>query len=404
MLRAVAARIGALPKWSHALVFPFRRSVPMLFGMNTSKLADCVQNSEARSDLRQEMSVRPKMLRSRASVAVAGLVCLAQPWLVDAAVAAEKPWHGISNVCAAAQKPCLLFDMRAGGAEEMAGVPAEIFRRTDILLVGEIHDNPLHHRLQAAFVGELASSRKAATAVVMEHIRTDRSEELARYQSGVDRALPTFWVVAAARLGEALDWSKSGWPEWPQFLPIAEIAIRHGVPILAGDVPRAEIRRVAREGLAVLPEEARRRLGLDQPLSGPLRDALLVQLEASHCGLMPTSAFGAMAEAQRFRDAHLAEAAIIAARRYGSAVLVTGNEHARSDRGAPWYMRHLAPGLRVVTIAQVEAPDPATVNPLAVAPRGPDDKPAVDFLIVTPPQSRPDPCEDMRKRFGKKQK
>ena len=73
---------------------------------------------------------------------------------------------------------------------------------------------------------------------------------------------------------------------------------------------------------------------------GALDDALLTELEASHCGLMPKSAFGGMAVAQRFRDGNMASILADAAPGSGQVVLVAGNGHVRLDRGVPWYLKH----------------------------------------------------------------
>ena len=95
---------------------------------------------------------------------------------------------------------------------------------------------------------------------------------------------------------------------------------------------------------AALTAEERAGLGLDTPLSAPLAEALNWELVDSHCGAMPPQAFGGMAAAQRYRDAHLADALLGAAARHGSAILIAGNGHVRSDRGVPWYIRLRTPG------------------------------------------------------------
>lgn len=274
---------------------------------------------------------------------------------------------------------------------------------SDILVLGEIHDNWVHHALRARMVAAFAKARRGRTAVVMEHIRSDKAEALAQHQASIDRTKPEFWKAAAVGLGPALDWKKSGWPAWSDFQPIAEAAFKAGVPIYAGDVPRAKIRNVARKGMAALTKPERTELGLDKPLPTRFHDALLAQLEASHCGLMPKSAFGTMADAQRLRDAALAHEAVTVARKHGSAIILTGNGHARADRGAPSYIRVLAPDLKVVSIAFVEAPNAAVASsPNDLIPRTPNGAPVVDGLVVTGRIERPDPCEKLRQRFKKR--
>ena len=129
-----------------------------------------------------------------------------------------------------------------------------------------------------------------------------------------------------------------------------------------------------------------------------LQDALLTELEESHCGMMPKTAFGNMAFAQRYRDAHLADAVLKAAEKQGSAILLAGNGHVRTDRGVPAYLRQRAPDRKVVSVMLIEVEDGKT-DPQAYVPRDPDGKPVADYIVLTPRQQRPDPCEAMRARM-----
>ena len=102
-----------------------------------------------------------------------------------------------------------------------------------------------------------------------------------------------------------------------------------------------------------------------------------------------------MAYAQRYRDAHLADAMLKASNQHGGAFLIAGGTHVRTDRGVPWYLRLRAPGKNVVSLMFVEVEDGNT-DAGAYVPRDPDGKPAVDYLVFTPRADRPDPCEKMR--------
>ena len=51
-----------------------------------------------------------------------------------------------------------------------------------------------------------------------------------------------------------------------------------------------------------------------------------------------------------------------------------------------------------VLFLEVAADKPAATDYIA---RGPDGRPIGDVLYLTPPIERPDPCVEMRKRFGR---
>jgi uncharacterized iron-regulated protein len=261
----------------------------------------------------------------------------------------------------------------------------------NIFLLGEVHDNPMHHRLRAWLI-ENRPARSTWGAVVFEHIRTDQQSALDQF-----KALGEAGKGTADDLLRLLEWDKSGWPPASIYTPLFETVIATRLPILAGDTPRDRIKAVARQGLPALAPEERTRLRLDTPLPEPLSAALSQELADSHCGALPPQAMDGMAAAQRYRDAHLADALLAAEQRHGSAVLIAGNGHVRSDRGVPWHIRQRKPDARVMSVVLVEVEDGKN-EPAAYLPRDPDGKPAADLLIFTPRAERADPCESFRKK------
>jgi len=262
------------------------------------------------------------------------------------------------------------------------------------LLLGEMHDNPAHHLLQAAAVTEFAvSGSKDAPAIVFEQIRDDQQAGLDRFADFNRNATR---LATVGDLKRFLDWDKSGWPK-DIYDPLFKAVIADKLAIYPGDVPRAAIMKTAKKGESSLPAAERTRLGLDSPLGARLDAASLKGIEDAHCGALPKSAFGGMAYAQRYRDAHLADAVLKASDRHGGAFLIAGTEHVRTDRGVPWYLRQRASGKKVVSLMFVEVEDGNT-DPGSYVPRDPDGKPAADYLVFTPRADRPDPCERMRRK------
>ncbi len=248
-----------------------------------------------------------------------------------------------------------------------------------IALVGEVHDNAEHHKFRARQLEPIS-----VRSVVFEQLRTDQQPAIDAFM-----ALPKGKRTLDAFLG-AVEWDASGWAKY-DYKPLLEAVIAADLPIYAGDPPKELIRKAAKEGRGALAAEERQRLGLDTPLDPSLHDAALAELEASHCGAMPKSAFGGMAFAQRLRDATLADVALKANERHGAVTVFAGNGHVRSDRGVPWYLRLRAPGLPVTATMLVEVENGKT-DPEAYVPRGPDGKPAADSIVFTPRAAREDPC------------
>jgi len=257
----------------------------------------------------------------------------------------------------------------------------------DVLMVGETHDNFDHHKLQAWLVNELAHRGKRE-AVVMEMIGADKGETLASYQAGSG--------ATAEGLGPALDWEHSNWPAWAYYLPVADAAFGDGYKIVPGDPSPAQVSLVRDQGVKGLTDAERERLSLSAGLPPRLGAALSDTLKSSHCGTLSDADVARMSDVQRYRDATLADNVLKAVQRNGSAMLVAGDGHVRTDSGAPYYLRLRAPNLKTVTIQLVEV-QTGVENPDYAVSHDPDGKPAADFVWFTARADRADPCAALAK-------
>lgn len=211
------------------------------------------------------------------------------------------------------------------------------------ILLGERHDHPDHHVSQASIVrGVIAAGRRPAVA--FEMLAADQATALAEHLRDSPRD--------AAGLGEAVGWSRSGWPSWALYQPIAEAALTAGVSIVAANLPTVTARAVARGDLSVLPPALVRAHGLDRPAAPAMQSAMEAEMRDSHCGHLPESVLPSMVTAQRARDAEMAERLLAAAG--DGAVLIAGAGHVRTDRGVPIYLAGRAPGSAVASLAFVE--------------------------------------------------
>ena len=267
------------------------------------------------------------------------------------------------------------------------------------VLIGEVHDNVDHHLLQAWLIEQIAA--KATPAIVMEMIAADQSQLLDEYLSGLD--------AEPAGIGPALDWDKSGWPDWTYYQPIAEVAMRFGLRILPGNPDRKSVRKIARQGINSIDKAEQKRLSLDQTLSASLNEELVQDIKDSHCNLLPQSMVGPMVDVQRFRDARLARAVVDAGAQSkigaedsgtGRAILIAGNGHVRSDRGVPWYLIHQQPMATISSVMLLETGgELSKLEELIVTDAL--GKPAADYFWFTPQAKREDQCEKLRQRFKK---
>jgi hypothetical protein len=83
-------------------------------------------------------------------------------------------------------------------------------RDVDIVVLGEVHDNPEHHRNQAAVVAALQPG-----ALVFEMIPQASEDDVNRLRAG---------GASRDEIAEALAWDESGWPDFAGYAEILEAA------------------------------------------------------------------------------------------------------------------------------------------------------------------------------------
>ncbi|WP_417807313.1 ChaN family lipoprotein [Thioclava sp.] len=235
----------------------------------------------------------------------------------------------------------------------------------DIVVLGEIHDNPTHHLNQARAIAAIKPK-----AVVFEMLSSAQAAKTTLALLNDEKALD-----------RALGWEQAGWPDfaiyYPIFKPLGDARI-YGA---------AEPRDVVRSAMtAPLPEvfgPDAARYGLDKPYADTLQKRLEAEAQDDHCNALPEKLLPGMVAAQRYRDAAFARTVQQAYQDTGGpVVLITGSGHARNDLAVPALLRKLDPSAKVVSIGQIEAEPDAPASP---------DQP-FDYWIVTPPTPRDDPC------------
>lgn len=259
------------------------------------------------------------------------------------------------------------------------------------VLLGEIHDNPDHHLIQADIVGGLAKLG-AKPSVVFEMIPQGFADILARFETGADKDLTA--------LAERLEWSERGWPDFSLYRPIFESAVANDLPIRAGNLDRETVGAIAKDGVKALTDADVRRWGLDDPMPPAQSAELADTIREAHCGLMPDGAIAPMTLVQRARDGALANAMIDAAKQSesGNAVLIAGSGHVRNDWAVPAILAEREPQSRAVSVQMVEVAEgegqPADYGMTPAAPV------RFDFTIFTPRQDVSDRCAELREQMG----
>jgi len=240
----------------------------------------------------------------------------------------------------------------------------------DVVLFGELHNNPICHWLELQLVKDLQTEKKGNLVLGAEMFETDNQTALSDYVQG--KTSPKEFSTQA-RL----------WPNFDtDYKPMVDFAREQHVPFIATNVPRPYARLVSRQGLAALDTlsgNAKRQIAplpltvdLTLPgykammdmMSGTPHSGTASQASANPHGANPDMTAN-FARAQAIKDATMAYF-ILQNLKPGQTMLhVNGDYHSKNFEGIVWYLRQQRPDLKIVTLSSVEISDldhPATEN------------------------------------------
>lgn len=226
-----------------------------------------------------------------------------------------------------------IISLEFNAKTSLTGLIEELVK-ADYVLLGEAHDDPVHHQLQNKIL-ELMVEAGRKPAVVFEMFNREDEGLI----SSTTRSFPSDPDQVAA----AVNWEASGWPDWQMYRPIVKTALDAGLPVVAGNLSRAKARQVITDYASFMPNnQTRTQMGMNQPLLKIQQQILQTKIATAHGKAIPDPMVKGMVTAQRMRDATMAEAMI--ARNLGQgAVLIAGKEHVRTDYGVPHYLRFREP-------------------------------------------------------------
>lgn len=251
--------------------------------------------------------------------------------------------------------------------------------RADVVMVGEQHDDPNTHRLEAAILQGLVRRNVDAT-VSLEMFERDAQQLVDGYLGG------------SLTEEEFLKGSRP-WPRYAtDYRPLVELARVKGWPVIASNVPRTYASAVAKGGVAILDALApSERALIAQDIQCPA-DAYFERFaETMNSHPMPGAENQSAEErrainerfyfAQCVKDETMAESIAREVerkdRRPGPVVHYNGAFHSDFGAGAAERVRRRLPGRRVVVLSMLPVADIDTV-----APEGEELRRA-DYLVYT---------------------
>jgi uncharacterized iron-regulated protein len=235
----------------------------------------------------------------------------------------------------------------------------------NMLLMGEVHDNPKGHQQRFDDLRKRVESGWRP-AIVMEQFDRENQAALTQAQANCPDAQCVIQAAGGKR-----------W-QWPFYEPVITLALQYRLPLVAGNVSRTDAAIAMKQGLpAVLDANTVAAFRLQEPLPADLFAGQRHAIETGHCGKLPDTMAPGMVRAQVARDVWMAKMLLNHADTTG-AVLLAGNGHVRKDLGVP---RWLPAAARADTLVHgyVEQGDTVAAN-------------VYDTTHTVAAHPRPDPC------------
>jgi uncharacterized iron-regulated protein len=233
-------------------------------------------------------------------------------------------------------------DGRTGAALSFADVAARA-TAAELVLLGEQHDQPSHHALQARLIVVVANAHPG-TVVGLEMVQWPAQPVLERFSRH---------LIDSTVLAQELDWKKSWGHDFEQYRPIFDQGRAAGARFVALNAPRALVHDVAVKGLEGLSDEQRAQL----PELDLTDDAHRAHIRALFGGTehgkgsKDDGRFERMYTAQVVWDesmASTAAAALVAGA--PAVVVVAGNGHVAGGHGIPQRALRRRPGARLLSV------------------------------------------------------
>lgn len=238
-------------------------------------------------------------------------------------------------------------------------------KNADVVLFGELHNNPISHWLQLSLTRELFNEKQNALVMGAEMFEADNALIVSEY---LDERVNDRNFEAEARL----------WPNYKtDYKPLLEFARDNKIPFIATNIPRryaSLVNREGFEGLSTLTDEARTYIA-------PLPISYDPELPG-YKGMMEMmgGAGGHVNEnlprAQAIKDATMAHFILQNLKPGNTFIHFHGTYHSDNYEGITWYLKQQRPDLKIVTINSSEQDDVEKLEE--------ENKDKADFILVIP--------------------
>lgn len=219
----------------------------------------------------------------------------------------------------------------------------------DIVLFGELHNNPICHWLQLKLTKDLFKQKGANLVLAAEMFETDNQLVLNEYLNG--------FIKETNFEKEAKLWNNYK----TDYRPLVEFARQNKVPFVASNIPRRYASMVAGGGFDALKKLEAKATDLIAPQPIKMDTTLatyqsMYKMMGGGAGHGGTSGWN-IVYAQASKDATMAHKIAENWKKDKTVLHFHGAFHSDKFEGIVWYLNNYKPNLKIVTISSVEQED-----------------------------------------------
>lgn len=214
----------------------------------------------------------------------------------------------------------------------------------DIVLFGELHDNPICHWLELELAKDIYKIKKENTVLGAEMFESDNQLIVDEYLSGL--------IKKKHFTSEAKMWNNNK----TDYQPLVDFAKQNNLSFIATNVPRRYANLVARKGLNELSDLSENQkkyiapLPIEVDLNLPAYKMFLDMGMGHGSEMTPEK----MAASQAVKDATMAHFISKNYKKNQTFIHYNGTYHSDNYESIMWYLKQANPELNVITISTVE--------------------------------------------------
>ena len=258
------------------------------------------------------------------------------------------------------KKAYQLFD--AKGIETQYAKLLEAAKGADVILFGELHDNPIDHWMEQELTKDLYADKKENLVLSAEMFEADDQITVDEYLSG---AVTEKTLKEEAKL----------WTNFPSdYKPLLDFAKKNKLKFVAANVPRRYANMVYSKGLEKLDSidpEAKRWIA---PL--PIQYDATLKCYADIFKAAQGHGGQNLPKAQAIKDATMAYFILKNSSSGKTVIHFNGSYHSDWHQGVEWYLKNANPALKVLTIGSIEQDDISKLDKESLG--------LADFVLCTP--------------------